>query len=80
MNKPHCVILSSSNTKTHLVPFYHWDTDTRQVEPTTTHQSHRRNIDLVGQTISMDQRKSRSYRNHARKNHIRIYRRLKYLS
>ena len=79
MNKPHRFILSSSNTKEHLVPFYYWDIEIRQVEPTTTHLSHRRNIDLVGQTISIDRRELRSYHNHAHKNHVSIERRLKYL-
>ena len=69
MNKPHRVILSSNNTKMQLVPFCHWDIETRQVEPTTMHHSHRRNINLVGQIISIDRRALRSYNDHANKNH-----------
>ena len=80
MNRPHRVILSSNNTKTHLVPFCQWDIETRRVEPITTHHSHQRNINLVGQTIFIDRGALRSYNDHAHKNHIRIQRRLKYLS
>ena len=69
MNKPHRFILSSSNTKTYLVPFYHWDIEIRQVEPTTAQLSHRRNINLVGQTISIDRRALRIYDDHSNKNH-----------
>ena len=69
MNKPHRFILSSNNTKTQLVPFCHWDIETRQIEPTTMHHSHRRNINLVGQTISIDRRALRSYDDHANKDH-----------
>ena len=69
MNKPHRFILSSNNTNTQLVPFYHWDIETRQLETTTMHHSHGRNINLVGQTISIDRRALRSCDDHANKNH-----------
>ena len=77
MNKPHRFILNGGNTKMCLVPFCHWDIEHRQIEPTTTHPSHWRNINLVGQTISIDQRDLQSYDNHANKNHNRIQRRFK---
>ena len=80
MDKPHRFILSSNNTTTYLGPFYHWDIEIHQVEPTTTHLSHTRNIVLVGQTISIDQIELRSNHNHAHKNHISIQRKIKYLS
>ena len=79
MNKPHCFILSSSNINTH-VPFYHWDIETRQAEPITAHLYHRRNINIVGQTISIYRRELQSYHNRAHKNHIKVQRRLIYLS
>ena len=67
MNKPHRFFLNGNNTNTCLVPFYHWDIEHRQIEPTTMHPSHRRSINLVGQTISINQRELRSYINHANK-------------
>ena len=79
MNEPHRFILSGNNTKTCLVPFYQSDIENRQIEPTTTHPSHWRNINLVGQTISIDRRDLQSYNDHANKN-LNIQRWPKYFS
>ena len=39
--------------------------ETRQVEPTIMHHSHRGNINLLGQSISIDRRALESYNDHA---------------